>query len=110
MKKENKTASAYYQQGDVLFFSEDIPKSLDNIDTPIVEHGEHTGHAHRLQEADEYEHLQHPNTKERYLRIVRPATVTHEEHMPVTLPPGEYRIGRVREKGMFDDLIAPVID
>lgn len=99
-----------YAQGDCLFFMEPIPKDkMDLLKTNIIEHGEATGHAHRL-DIDEFEHLQNPKTKERYLRIAKPTKVKHEEHGAITLPPGEYRIGRVREKGMFDDLIAPVVD
>lgn len=100
----------YYQQGDVLLFIEKIPKSAkEDLKTHIIEHGEHTGHAHRLTSQD-FVHLQNPKTKERFLRIVKETTIAHEEHNPITLPPGDYRIGRVREKGMFDDLIAPVVD
>ena len=98
-----------FEQGDVLWFLEPIPKDkYDKLETQIIMHGE-GGHAHRL-DTEEFEHLINPKTKERYLRLLKPTKVKHEEHNPITLPPGEYRIGRVREKGMFDDLIAPVVD
>lgn len=99
-----------FAQGDVLFFTETInSKGLEKLKTNVIEEGETTGHAHRLDSKD-FEHLINPKTKQRYLKLLRPTTVRHEEHDPITLPPGEYRIGRVREKGMFDDLIAPVLD
>lgn len=99
-----------YEQGDCLFFAEPIPKDkMEKIKTKVIEEGEATGHAHRLH-TEEFEHLINPKTKERYLRLAKPSKVRHEEHEEITLPPGEYRIGRVREKGMFDDLVAPVVD
>lgn len=99
-----------WEQGDVLLIQDSLPKKgLEKIKEPVIEYGEHTGHAHRLTEG-EYEFYNHPKTKERYLRVVTPTTVRHEEHAPIILPPGDYRTGKVREKGMFDDLIAPVVD
>jgi hypothetical protein len=106
MKKE----TLILQQGDVLLVPEKIPSGkLEQLKTNILEHGEATGHAHRLN-ADDFEHFQHPETKTRYLRLVKPTKISHEEHKSFVIPPGDYRIGRVREKGMFDDLVAPVLD
>jgi len=98
------------EQGDVLFFAEAIPKTATKaeLENGIVEHGEATGHAHRLTARD-FEYFETPE-KTRHLRLLKPIALKHEEHDPITLPPGEYRIGRVKEKGMFDDLIAPVVD
>lgn len=100
----------YYQQGDVLLFEETLPKTdLMELKTNIVEEGEATGHAHRLY-GDGFTMLQNPKTKERYLKIVSGTPLRHEEHHEQVLPPGVWRIGKVREKGMFDDIVAPVVD
>lgn len=98
------------EQGDVLFFAEPIPKNAQKteLEQGVVEHGEATGHAHRLT-ANDFEYFETPE-KTRHLRLLKPVSLKHEEHLPIELPPGEYRIGRVREKGMFDDLVAPVVD
>lgn len=100
----------YYQQGDNLWFVEEIPKSAQKTELNkdhVVEHGEST-HRHRL-ETDNYEYFETPE-KVRYLRILKPTNLLHEEHKPITIPPGEYRIGRVVEKEMFGDMVNPVVD
>lgn len=98
------------EQGDVLLFLEEITeKYLKDLKDPILEHGEHTGHAHRLH-GDGFTHLINEKTKERFLRVLKPTEITHEEHNTITISPGEYRIGRIREVGMFDDVITPVVD
>lgn len=100
----------YFQQGDNLWFKESIPKLAKKTklnDEHVVEHGEST-HRHRL-ESNSYEYFETPE-KVRYLRIVEPVRLLHEEHKPITITPGDYRIGRVVEKEMFGDMINPVID
>ena len=96
------------QQGDTLYFPvEAVPTNLEKQTNNVIQEGEATGHAHRLTEGEIFVE---PTTKTKYLRLVNAAEVRHEEHAPVYLPPGDYRIGIIREKGMFDDLIAPVVD
>lgn len=96
------------QQGDTLYFPvETLPNNIQKQEDNIIQHGEATGHAHRLMEGEIFTE---PSTKVKYIQLARPSTVVHEEHAPITLPPGAYRIGIIREKGMFDDLIAPVVD
>lgn len=107
-----------YCHGDVILFKEEIPNTAnEKIETNILMHGEHTGHAHRLdvheydpKKNKKFEVFKDPNSNVIYLRVIQPSDLTHEEHKKITLPPGDYRIGQVREKGMFDDMIAPVID
>lgn len=109
-----------YCHGDVVLFQEKIPKTASvSIETNILMKGEHTGHAHRLNIEDfkenkpkqkKFEVIKDPNSNIIYLRVLFPSDLTHEEHKKITLPPGEYRIGQVREKGMFDDMINPVVD
>lgn len=109
------------EQGDVLFFKEEIPKTAtEELQTNIVMHGEHTGHAHRLCVSDftemkspkqkKFQIFKDPNSNVIYLRAKEEVDLTHEEHKKIILPPGDYRIGQVREKGFFDDMINPVAD
>ena len=98
------------QQGDVIFHLEKIPEGkFSKIKTNVIQEGEATGHAHRLHDG-EYEFIQDTKTKERYLRVVKDSVVRHEEHKPITLPPGDYRIGIVREYDHFDEEVRAVVD
>lgn len=110
-----------YCQGDVNLFEEKIPKSAnETILNRVIMHGE-SGHKHKLEDEFQYEEvskkpfkkfeiLKDPNSNVIYLRVFKPSDLVHEEHKKITLPAGEYRIGQVREKGMFDDMINPVFD
>jgi len=98
------------QQGDVLFHAETIPSGdLKPIQSPIVQHGEATGHAHRLY-GGEYEFVTHIKNKTRHLRVVTPVMLRHEEHKPIEIPPGEYRIGIVREYDHLEEEAREVRD
>jgi hypothetical protein len=101
----------YRQQGDVLIFTIDkLPKGLViEENNTVVQHGEATGHAHRFQQGTA-EILQHPETKERYLKVVKPMALTHEEHAKVEVPPGLYKIGIVQEYDHFKEEARKVRD
>ena len=99
----------FYQQGDVLLFLEkEIPIEGKEIKTNILQEGEATGHAHRLFGND----LTVFETKnnEKYLRIVKPTLLKHEEHKEFTIPPGAYRVGIVREYDHFKEEARYVAD
>jgi hypothetical protein len=98
------------QQGDVLFYKmKSLPKNLEEQKTNIVQEGEATGHAHRLSGTNFQMFIQ-PETKKRYLRIVKATPLTHEEHKKIDLPEGEYEIGIVREYDHWDEESRAVID
>jgi hypothetical protein len=108
------------RQGDVYIVEIDrIPAGASEIPREggrvVLAHGGVTGHAHAISDL----HVQHyrddgtvkalksenrvklraggalPFT---YLRVIdRPATLEHEEHGPITLPPGTYEVRRQRE-------------
>lgn len=100
----------YIQQGDVLLFNEEIDLTgLTKIESNVIQEGEHTGHAHRLFDG-EYAIYEKPKTKERFLRIVEPTILKHEEHKPIKLPPGTYRIGIVKEYDHFAEEARKVRD
>lgn len=89
----------YYQQGDVLVVSiDEIPKAT-KLDHLILQTGEVTGHAHRISNGLA-ELFETGSTK--YLKVLSDeAVLTHEEHKPITLPKGLYKIGIVREYDHF---------
>lgn len=98
----------YLQQGDVLLFVEnEIPNTLVSMNTNVVQEGEHTGHAHRL---DTGEVFIEPKTKVKYLKLVNPTMLRHEEHKAFNVPAGLYRVGIVREVDPFEDEIRAVKD
>jgi hypothetical protein len=73
----------------------------------VIAEGEHNGHAHVIED-DEAELIQ---IGERMLLILtKPATVKHDEHGPISLEPGIWEIGRVREKDWLNDMVRTVAD
>lgn len=108
---------SYHQQGDVLLFSTPIPSTaiMKELENGILQHGETTGHSHRLEDYREEEELdaiyfEDLKTGKRYLRLLRPRKIKHEEHKEILLPYGDYEIGIVRTISDFDDMIMPVRD
>lgn len=95
-----------YRQGDVLFrriakLPKGEPKKRENA---TVAYGEVTGHSHALAVEDRQvaEVLEigdglYVHVSESGVGIEGGATFVHEEHGPVTLPPGDYRVTIQRE-------------
>ncbi|MDQ3722996.1 MAG: hypothetical protein M3376_08005 [Actinomycetota bacterium] len=91
-----------YRQGDVLIERVNtipagllaVPKEDGRV---ILAHGEVTGHAHAVLGDVEFLAADLEDLEERFLRVEREASVVHEEHDTVTLPPGDYRVKRQRE-------------
>lgn len=116
------------QQGDVIFKTATIPYGLQRVLDPIVQHGEHTGHSHRLQmlkhegsrtyttgdapeiPCSQWEMFKDKQTGTRYLKVLEPTDLTHEEHNTIILPPGEYEIGIVQEYDHFAEEARQVQD
>jgi hypothetical protein len=94
-----------YRQGDVLIVAvprEQVPASCvpvprDKRGRMVLARGEATGHAHvvggpglaLLAPPDEPDDM--------WIDIPRHGRVTHEEHGPISLPAGTYRVVRQRE-------------
>lgn len=92
-----------YRQGDVLIRKiKSLPKSAKDItpkDRIVLAYGEVTGHAHAIApgEAREFSMADAANATRRFLSVVKEATVRHEEHAAIPLPPGIYEIIQQRE-------------
>jgi len=101
--------SSWYQQGDVLVFSfgKSVPQGEVKPDG-IVAEGEATGHAHRVKGQDAT--LIQTEDGTRYLKAPLGATITHEEHLPITLPPGDYVFRGVQEYDHFAEEARRVAD
>lgn len=107
--------SEYFQQGDVLLKKALIPsKATPTPFDGVLQHGEATGHKHAIENfaADETDvvYLTDASTGKRYLRLIRPRRVLHEEHKPIEIPAGDYALEIVREYDHFDEEARAVID
>ena len=96
------------QQGDVLIRHAAVPSSAKRKDgRAIVAYGEATGHCHEVI-GDGVEIYEENGTL--YVSAPKGGTIQHEEHKPITLPPGDYQIGIVREYSHFDEEARNVAD
>jgi hypothetical protein len=92
-----------YRQGDVLIVPiDEMPADLELVPREgsrvILAHGEATGHAHAIK--DERAALfRDPKLASIFMLVSGedPIALEHEEHDPIAIPPGEYRIVRQRE-------------
>ncbi len=99
--------SKLIQQGDVLIFSiAAIPESAKPVAGRTLREGEHTGHAH-VAVADVALFIQDGVL---YMNAPSGTKIVHEEHNPVNVPPGNYRIGAVREFDYLANMSRAVID
>ena len=88
-----------YRQGDVLVRkvraipakASEAPREGGQI---VLAHGEVTGHKHAI--SSEHATL-YVEGLLRYLRVVKPVALHHEEHTEIKLPPGKYQIVIQRE-------------
>ncbi len=93
-----------YRHGDVLIAPiESVPANARLREGLILAQGEITGHAHRVETDSRAELLE--AGPELFLRVLgSPARIVHEEHRPIELPPGSYRVWRQREFDPSEDL------
>lgn len=74
----------------------------------ILAYGEVTFHSHAAQAIPG--NALYELDGQRYLETTDGTTITHEEHKPVQVPPGEYMIGIVREYDHFAEEAREVMD
>ncbi len=86
-----------WRHGDVLIAAIDaLPATAQRKPGTVLAHGEITGHSHRFQDANTIELWEHKGLL--FVTVVAPsATLVHEEHRPITLPRGVYRVWMQRE-------------
>ena len=89
-----------YQQGDVLIESCEVPRDAIVQSGPIVlAYGETTGHKHAIEDIAGVKFLEKDGLY--FLVNTTPMTVVHEEHRAITIPPGTWRVRKVREYDHF---------
>ena len=86
-----------YRHGDLLVQSADeVPPDSRKLNHLVLAEGELTGHSHRIAERDSAALFQAPGGL--YLRVTgERATLVHQEHGPIELTRGVYRVWRQRE-------------
>jgi hypothetical protein len=86
-----------WRQGDIFIAPvPQIPKGATSLPHSTLAEGEVTGHSHRVDGHGVARLFSHPTSL--YLEILaESATVVHDEHGPITLPTGTYRVWRQRE-------------
>jgi hypothetical protein len=65
----------------------------------VLAHGEATGHMHRITDAGAalFFGKDKAANADRFLRVLQPVSLRHDEHAPIDLVPGLYRVRRQRE-------------
>lgn len=109
MKKKTNAVKTF-QQGDVIGRRlEAVPDGTATVigrNRLVLAHGE-SGHSHVIED-DEAELIQ--IGERMLLKLTKQATVKHEEHGPITLTPGIWEIGRVKEFDWFQMMERQVMD
>ena len=105
----------YILHGDVIIekvMSLPVDFNTDNKEPKnALAYGEATGHIHQLQGEPGIDFDLRINIRgERHLRIIRPTMLKHQEHSPIKLPIGDYKIGIQREYDPFEKLTRSVVD
>ena len=100
------------QQGDVLISSVDeIPQGKPiqpKNGCFVLAEGEISGHAHRIEAVGDIEFTEKDGMF--YLKNKKPCVVRHEEHGPITIPAGTWKVGGVREFDHWAEEARRVID
>lgn len=86
-----------WRHGDVLIAPcKEIPANKRQLNTNVLVRGEITGHSHRIQEQGACEVWE--SDKVLFLKVLTSeATLIHEEHKPIVLPRGTYKVWQQRE-------------
>lgn len=115
----------YAQQGDVVIRRiKKIPQEAKPVETAVLQYGEHTGHAHRMfdvrtvvgnlavkddaQKEPAFQVFEADGKK--FIRVLAPCEVRHEEHKPIAFTPGDFEVSIVREYDHFEEEARSVLD
>jgi hypothetical protein len=99
------TIARQYRQGDVLVTPAAIPRKAvkQNHGVITLAEGEVTGHSHTITaSAEQVEHYISTTAwgPVLYLRVKEPVILSHQEHAPAILEPGDYIVRRQIEEWM----------
>lgn len=97
------------RHGDLLI--EKIDKFTDKLKErkdKIVERGEATGHAHRITGNGLV--LEYPTGETLIKSLDNTVQIVHEEHKPIEIPKGIYKVTRQREYDAFEKASRTILD
>ncbi|MBF0344320.1 MAG: hypothetical protein HQL06_08830 [Nitrospirae bacterium] len=85
-------------QGDVFLKQvKKLPTGVKRINEAgtgyVLAEGESTGHSHQINDAVEV----YEKGKTIYIHVEKPVALVHQEHRPITIDEGIYKVGIVRE-------------
>lgn len=108
-----KNKYVFYQQGDVICESvECIPADAKKVEAKprgyVLAEGEVTGHAHVIDKVADIEFVEKDGMF--YIKNKKPCVVRHEEHKPITIPAGLWRVRGVKEYDHFENEARRVLD
>lgn len=88
---------ALYRHGDVLVeMVAEVPSDARRLQHLVLAEGELTGHSHRVAEREAA--VLWRSDRGMFLSVTaRSATLIHQEHGPIELPHGNYRVWQQRE-------------
>lgn len=92
-----------YRQGDLLIVPCELPKTgatepTQDMKDGILERGETSGHAHKLRDIMSASLRRFAGVPDLYIDVaVGGGQIVHDEHAPIDLPPGGYKVVRQRE-------------
>lgn len=100
MKTQRAPLPTHYRQGDVLVVRvaavpAEATEARREHGRIILAHGEVTGHAHAIVSPDAAPFMTPEG--ELYIVVDEVSELLHEEHAPITLEPGAYKVVRQRE-------------
>jgi hypothetical protein len=102
-EKNMKKKQTQYRQGDVLIqlISTKVPKTYKPVELDagrvVLMYGEVTGHAHAIKSPNAKLWREAGDIAKTLLEVQKTVVLRHEEHAPIELAPGNYRIVRQRE-------------
>jgi hypothetical protein len=102
------------QQGDVVLYPvSSIPEGCKKVDPKlgriVIAEGEATGHAHTIL-ASIGTMFVNEATKQTFIETSAPTEIDHQEHEKITVPPGKFRVHRVKEYDHFAEEARQVKD
>lgn len=104
---------SFKHQGDIPLYpfkGKLVGEKIEHTGSVVIALGEATGHHHKLSVIDPND-LEIVKVANGYVfRLTSEGTLTHQEHLPITLAPGVYRSGHEREKDWFVLSVRRVID
>ena len=97
MEQQTTNMRKQYRHGDVLIEEvKSLPQTREKLQHTVLAHGEVTGHCHRIKESDDAD--LYFAGGELYLHVRgESVSIVHEEHTPIRLATGFYRVWRQRE-------------